>query len=121
MRLTPILSARSRALPWRVISGGPPRLRVTSIDFQGMPRTPVPRAFITASFAANLLANWGARLRAYLRSSVVKTLLRNRTGVPVANSSDARDFDEIDAGVYHFSGTRTGPLVDAMVLNRAHS
>ena len=46
-------------------------------------------------------------------------LVEKSNWVPVANGGDARNFDEINAGVYHFSGTRAGPLVDAMVLNRA--
>ena len=45
------------ALSLKIIWGALPLLLKTSISFHFNPLIPVPNAFITASFAANLVAN----------------------------------------------------------------
>jgi len=66
-------AALASARPYRNTNGFPRRFGSTSISRQPTPRTPVPSAFITASFAANRAANSGIRPRQNAISSAVYT------------------------------------------------
>ena len=121
MRLTPILSARSRGasvesyLWW-------PALFASHFDrFPGDASDTGAKGLHDGLFCRESARQLGSAIACVSAFFGGEDLVEKSNRVPVANRCDTRDFDEIDAGVYHFSGTRTGPLVDAMVLNRAHS
>jgi len=73
--LSPIWVALFSALPCNSMYGGKPLWRLISISFQPIPFVPVPRAFIAASLAANLLAICGALPLQYANSIFVNMRL----------------------------------------------